>query len=128
MFCDVWIWVGKFRKTDKNLGVEKWKIPVALKTLCDDALFWIQNETFPSDEIALRFKHRIVSIHCFNNGNGRHSRLMADIIISKVFKKPMFSWGEDSLTHKGNARLNYLKALRKADKGNFEPLLNFARS
>ena len=90
--------------------------------------FWIQNETFPSDEIALRFKHRIVSIHCFNNGNGRHSRLMADIIISKVFKKPMFSWGEASLTHKGNARLNYLKALRKADKGNFEPLLNFARS
>jgi Fic-DOC domain mobile mystery protein B len=127
MYGDVWVWAGKFRKTDKNLGIDKWQIPVALKNLCDDALFWIQNETFNADEIVLRFKHGIVSIHCFPNGNGRHSRLMADIIISKVYKMPLFSWGADDLIHEGKGRSNYLKAIRAADNGDFEQLLRFAR-
>lgn len=128
MYGDVWAWAGKFRKTNKNLGIDKWQIPMALKTLCDDTLFWIQQETFPADEIALRFKHRIVSIHCFCNGNGRHSRLMADAIISMVYKMPLFSWGADDLVQEGKARANYLKAVRAADNGDFELLLRFARS
>ncbi len=101
---------------------------MALKNLCDDTLYWIRNETFTADEIALRFKHRIVSIHCFPNGNGRHSRLMADVIISKVYKMPLFSWGADDLVHEADSRSYYLKSLREADKGNFELLLRFARS
>lgn len=128
MYGEVWEWAGKFRKTDKNLGIDKWQIPTALKSLCDDTLFWIQNKTFIPDEVALRFKHRIVSIHCFPNGNGRHSRLMADIIISKVYKMPLFSWGTDNLIQEGKARSNYLNAVRAADKGNLEQLLKFARS
>lgn len=128
MFGDVWAWAGKFRKTDKNLGIDKWQIPVALKNLCDDTFFWIQNEIFTADEIALRFKHRIVSIHCFPNGNGRHSRLMADVIISKVYKMPLFSWGTDDLVNEGEARSNYLNAVRAADDGSFELLVRFARS
>lgn len=83
MFGDVWAWAGKFRKTNKNIGIENYQIPVALKVLCDDALFWMNDDTYPPEEIAIRFKHRIVSIHCFPNGNGRHSRLMGDIIIEK---------------------------------------------
>ncbi|MEX0610434.1 MAG: mobile mystery protein B [Balneolaceae bacterium] len=128
MYGDVWAWAGKFRKTDKNLGIDKWQIPMALKNLCDDTLFWIQKETFTADEITLRFKHRIVSIHCFPNGNGRHSRLMADIIISTVYKMPLFSWGTDDLVNEGKVRSNYLKAVRAADNGDFELLLKFARS
>lgn len=128
MYGDVWAWAGKFRKTNKNLGIDKWQIPMALKDLCDDTLFWIQNETFNAEETALRFKHRIVSIHCFPNGNGRHSRLMADVIINMVYKTPLFSWGADDLVHEGKARSNYLKAVRAADNGDFELLLKFARS
>jgi len=93
MYGDVWEWAGKYRKTEKNFGLDKWQIPVALRSLCDDTLFWIQNNTYLPDEIAIRFKHRIVSIHCFANGNGRHSRLMADVIIQKVYKLPFFTWG-----------------------------------
>lgn len=128
MYGDVWAWAGKFRKTNKNLGIDKWQIPMALKDLCDDTLFWIQNETFNAEETALRFKHRIVSIHCFPNGNGRHSRLMADVIINMVYKTPLFSWEADDLVHEGKARSNYLKAVRAADNGDFELLLKFARS
>ena len=128
MYGEVWEWAGKFRRTDKNLGIDKWQIPTALKSLCDDTLLWIQNETFIPDEVALRFKHRIVSIHCFPNGNGRHSRLMADIVISKVYKMQLFSWGTDDLIQEGKARSNYLNAVRAADNGNFEQLLKFARS
>jgi fido (protein-threonine AMPylation protein) len=76
----------------------------------------------------VRFKHRIVSIHCFPNGNGRHSRLMADIIIEKIFKQPVFSWGAADLVKKGNARTTYLQALKTADAGDIDPLLAFARS
>jgi Fic-DOC domain mobile mystery protein B len=128
MYGEVWAWAGKFRKTDKNLGIDKWRIPTALKILCDDTLFWIQNNTFSPDETALRFKHRIVSIHCFPNGNGRHSRFMADIIISKVYKMTLFSWGSGDLIHEGGARSNYLNAVRAADNGDLTQLLRFARS
>jgi Fic-DOC domain mobile mystery protein B len=128
MYGQVWSWAGKFRKTDKNLGIDKWKIPVELRALCDDALFWMINQTFSNDEIALRFKHRLVSIHCFSNGNGRHSRLMADIIISKVLNQPIFSWGSSYLVKEDNVRKAYLKALKSADRGELNPLLLFSRS
>ena len=69
MYKNVWAWAGAFRKTNKNLGVDKWQIAEALKALLDDTLYWTEHDTFCPDEIAIRFKHRIVSIHCFPNGN-----------------------------------------------------------
>ena len=128
MFGNVWKWAGEFRKTNKNLGVDKLLIPVQLKMLCDDALYWIDHKTYPPDEIAIRFKHRLVSIHCFPNGNGRHSRLMADIIVEKVFRKNVFTWGTNNLSGSGQTRTDYLKAVKQADLGNYKPLLDFARS
>src|SRR5690606_38403342 len=92
MFGSVWSWAGSFRKTNKNIGVEKWQVAVELNKLLQNLAFWIENETFPPDEVAIRFKHLLVSIHCFPNGNGRHSRLMADIIISDIYELPVFSW------------------------------------
>ena len=81
------------RKTNKNIGVDKTLIAVELRKLIDDCKFWIDNKTFDPEEIAIRFSHRLVKIHVFPNGNGRHSRLVADILISKVFNKPVFTWG-----------------------------------
>lgn len=128
MYGNVWDWAGVYRKTNKNLGIDKYQIPVALKVLCDDALFWVGNETYPPEEIAIRFKHRIVSIHCFSNGNGRHSRLMGDIIIEKLLGQEPFTWGAIKLTKKGDARTAYLQAVKAADQGDFSLLLAFARS
>jgi Fic-DOC domain mobile mystery protein B len=130
MYNEVWKWAGKFRKTEKNIGVESWKIPIELQVLLDDAKFWIENESFSEDEIAIRFKHRIVWIHCFPNGNGRHSRLMADLIVEKIFGRKIFTWGQSNsdLSNEGDARIEYLKALKKADKGDFSDLIIFARS
>ena len=136
MYADVWAWAGEFRKTNKNIGVDKWQIPSDLKYLLDDAKYWHENNTYPPDEIAVRFKHRIVSIHCFPNGNGRHSRLMADIIIEKIYKQPVFSWGAAlslsmgaaNLASDGDTRNAYLKAVKTADKGDYSLLLTFARS
>lgn len=128
MFGDVWKWAGSFRSTDKNLGVSKYYIGTELRKLLDDAAFWVENNSFPDDEIAIRFKHRIVSIHCFANGNGRHSRLMADIIAEKLFGAPVFSWGAINLSAAGEARSKYLAALRDADKGDYKTLILFARS
>lgn len=79
-------------------------------------------------KMAVRFKHRIVSIHCFPNGNGRHSQMMADIIIEKVFKQPVFTWGAANLVKQGDTRAAYLAIVRTADAGNIEPLITFARS
>ena len=128
MFGEVWKWAGYFRKTNKNIGVDKNSIRVELKNLLDDAAFWIQKETFFPDEIALRFKHRMVSIHLFPNGNGRHSRLMADIIISHIYNKQVFNWGSGKLDSPSSDRRQYIHSLRKADLGNFEDLIQFARS
>lgn len=128
MYGDIWAWAGEFRKTNKNIGVDKWQIPTDLHNLLDDAKYWMENGTFSPDELAVRFKHRIVSIHCFPNGNGRHSRLMADIIVNKLFKQPVFTWGAANLVKGGNARAEYLKAVNAADNGEIEHLMKFARS
>lgn len=128
MYSDVWAWAGEFRKTDKNIGIDKWQIPTELRNLLDDTKFWIANNVYPPEEIAVRFKHRIVSIHCFANGNGRHSRLMADIIIEKVFKQSVFTWGAANLIKQGDIRTAYLNAIKAADAGDIEPLIKFARS
>ena len=128
MFKNVWAWAGEFRKTNKNIGVDYWQIPVELRSLLEDVKYWYEHHTFSPDEIAIRFKHRIVCIHCFANGNGRHSRLIADIIVEKIYNEPVFTWGSAKLLKKGEARLLYLQALKEADKGDYSLLLAFARS
>lgn len=128
MYRNVWRQAGDFRKTNKNLGIDKWLIPTALKALLDGALYWVEHDTFTPDEIAVYFKHRIVSIHRFPNGNGRHSRLIADVIVDKIYKLPVFSWGTDNLVQQTDTRTKYLTAVKEADKSNFESLLSFARS
>jgi Fic-DOC domain mobile mystery protein B len=128
MYDEVWKWAGEFRRTNKNIGVDWPEIPVALKQLLDDVAYWIDHGTYPPDEIAVRFSHRIVSIHCFSNGNGRHSRLIADILASHALNQPFFTWGRRSLVKEGEARRAYLTAIHSADEGNIAPLVTFARS
>jgi Fic-DOC domain mobile mystery protein B len=128
MFCNVWKWAGTFRKSDKNIGVTWYKIPVDLKLLCDDAEYWIEHQPFPEDEIAARFHHRLVLIHLFPNGNGRHSRLMTDILLESVFNKLPFTWGRANLKKTGEDRKKYIEALKSADNGKYELLLEFVRS
>lgn len=128
MFGEVWEWAGEFRSTEKNIGVPPSQISTQLKQLIDDVIFWVENKVYPQDEIAIRFKHRLVSIHCFSNGNGRHSRLMADILIDKILGKTMFSWGADGLYRDNEMRKKYIAAVKAADNGDVNPLLIFARS
>lgn len=127
MFGEVWSWAGTIRRTNKNVGVDKSQISVELRKLIDDCKFWIENKTFDPDEIAIRFSHRLVKIHVFPNGNGRHSRLIADLLVSKLFKKPVFTWGMSDLSKKSPIRKEYLNAIYKADQGEYESLISFAR-
>jgi Fic-DOC domain mobile mystery protein B len=99
-----------------------------LRVLVDDANFWVESQTYLPEEIAIRFKHRLVSIHCFPNGNGRHSRIMADLIVLHVFGLNKFSWGNSSLLDSSEQRKMYLNALKLADNGDFSQLIKFARS
>ena len=127
MFGDVWEWAGSFRKSDKNIGVNWTMIGMQLRMLLDDTKYWIENKTFSPDKIAIRFKHRLVSIHCFPNGNGRHSRIMADIIIESIFGLNIFTWNNSNLINANNTRSEYIDSIKKADEGIIEPLLKFAR-
>lgn len=128
MFGMVWNWAGKFRTSETNIGIKWTSIPLEMRMLIDDANFWMQNNSFPPEEIAIRFKHRLVSIHCFPNGNGRHSRLMADLIMQHVFSLNRFTWGSKSLLESSIQRKQYLKSLQLADEGEFNPLILFAKS
>ena len=128
MFGDVWKWAGQFRTSEKNIGVPWIQMGIELRNLFEDVFFWIDNETYGGDEIAIRFKHRIVQIHCFPNGNGRHSRLMADIIAESLFGNEPFSWNQSSRLKTEEKRLKYIEALRTADAGDIQPLIEFARS
>jgi len=126
MYGDVWKWAGEFRKSEKNIGIAWIHIGIELKNLIDDAKYWIENETFPTKEISIRFKHRIVLIHCFPNGNGRHSRMMADIIMESIFGKEIFTWHQSNMVKADETRKKYITTLREADNGNIKPLIEFA--
>jgi Fic-DOC domain mobile mystery protein B len=128
MYGEVWKWAGTFRTSEKNIGSKSYLVAIELKQLLDDAVFWFENETYKQDELAIRFKHRLVSIHCFANGNGRHSRLMADLIMEKLYNKTFFSWGSTNLVKANETRTNYIKAVKKADQHDMLPLLAFAKS
>lgn len=125
MYGEVWKWAGTFRRTEKNIGVDPLRIATDLRLLLDDAQFWIAHATYPPDEIAIRTKHRMVLIHCFANGNGRHSRLVADIL-AKAQGRPLFNWGHGS--DPVHVRARYFDALHAAHRGDINPLIVFARS
>lgn len=128
MLGDVWSWAGEFRKSEKNIGVSWIKIGIELKILLDDTKYWIKHKTYPNEGIAIRFKHRLVNIHCFPNGNGRHSRMMADIIMESIFGEAPFSWNQSNMVKADQTRKNYISAIREGDNGNITPLINFAKN
>ncbi|MCF7958357.1 MAG: mobile mystery protein B [Phycisphaerae bacterium] len=128
MFSNVWKWAGTFRKSDKNIGVSWYKIPIELKLLCVDTEYWIEHQAFSEVEMAARFHHRLVSIHLFPNGNGRHARLMADILMQYILNQPLLTWGKANLIKSGDDRKKYIEALKSADNGEYELLLQFVNS
>ncbi len=127
MFGDVWAWAGDYRGTERNLGVDPVRIPVELCIVLDDARYWVENKTYPPDELAVRLHHRLVAIHPFPNGNGRTTRLVADLLAVQLERDP-FTWGRASLTDASETRTQYIAALRAADNHDIGPLLEFARS
>jgi Fic-DOC domain mobile mystery protein B len=127
MFGDVWKWAGTYRQTERNIGIVAHRIPMEMAALFDDVRYWAEHDTYPPDEMAIRLHHRLVAIHPFPNGNGRHARMMADLLIERLGGEP-FSWGGGSLADVGELRARYVAALQAADGHNIGPLLAFARS
>ncbi len=128
MFGTVWKWAGVLRKSGKNIGVEAWGIRSSLHDLLRDVEIWIEQKAYVPDEIAARFHHRLVAIHLYANGNGRHARLMADLLLVHILNRPRFTWGSKSLVQAGECRASYISALRAADRHDYRPLLEFVRS
>lgn len=127
MLGEVWRWAGEIRRTEKNIGIDAYQIRTEVKNLIDDCAFWIQNETYDYDEIATRFHHRLVYIHPYANGNGRHSRLAADLLLVSMGQE-RFSWGRENLVSASETRSRYITALRSADNHDYKDLLEFVRS
>jgi Fic-DOC domain mobile mystery protein B len=126
MFDSVWTWAGSFRTTERNIGVAPDQIPIKLKNLFDDVHFWIEDNAYPGQEISVRFHHKLVFIHPFPNGNGRISRMMADLLSRQMGGAPLF-WGSSDLAQISATRTRYIEALRKADQGDYADLIAFTR-
>ena len=131
MFGDVWKWAGRFRLEelrDTNIGVACYKIPEAIHNLFADVNMWIECESYPAHEMGVLFHYHLVSIHLFPNGNGRHARLMGDLLNENVLGQSRYTWGGADLSVAGTVRERYIQALQAADSYDFNPLLTFARS
>ena len=126
MLGAVWRWAGRYRQTERNIGIEAHRIPVEIAAVLDDGRYWVAHATYPADEIAVRLHHRLVQLHPFPNGNGRHARLLADLLVERLGGQA-FSWGGGSLADAGTLRQRYIAALRAADGHDIAPLLAFAR-
>ena len=122
----MWKWAGEFRKTEKNIEVDPFQVAIQLRQLLDDAQFRIDNGTYPATELGARFHHKLVYIHPFPNGNGRHSRIMADAVLTKLMQAPAIDWAGGYQLEKMNERRHqYIPALRKSDEHDFSDLLEF---
>lgn len=128
MFGNIWRWAGEWRMSGKNIGVAAWQIESDLQNLCADSAAWIEYRSYPPDEIAVRFHHRLTAIHPFPNGNGRHARLMTDILLVHLLWQSRFTWGSENLVSAGDCRQQYINALRAADRHDYNLLLAFVRS
>lgn len=127
MFNQVWAWAGRYRRAETNIGIDPDQIPIAVRSLVDDARAWVDHGTYEPDELAVRFHHRLVAIHPFPNGNGRHGRIAADYLITALDGEP-FDWGAAVDLDTPTLRASYRHALKRADDGDIAELLDFARS
>jgi Fic-DOC domain mobile mystery protein B len=127
MYGQVWKWAGTYRTTEKNIGVLPYLIRPRLHETFEQFSYWIDNGTFPPDEIAVRYHHVLVAIHPFPNGNGRWSRLMGDLVAVQHGSERL-SWGRGDLRKSSDVRTVYIDALRAADNHDLGPLLAFAKS
>lgn len=128
MFDKTWNWAGQLRRYEVNIGnTPPVMILMNLRNLCDDAQAWVDFKSYPVGELCIRLHHKMVLIHPFPNGNGRHSRIMADILM-KSLDQPVFTWGKGSLNQQSKSRMDYITALRLADAGDYKKLLQFAKS
>lgn len=126
MFDETWKWAGKYRTTSKSIGSPAHLIAPQVRDACANAEYWIDHKTFQPTEIAVRFHHRIVAIHPFANGNGRHARLLVDTLLHTLGERKL-SWGSENLKASASARTRYINALKAADAGDLSLLLRIAR-
>jgi Fic-DOC domain mobile mystery protein B len=131
MFKNVWGWAGTYRTSDKSIGIDWKQVPEAVMKLCEDVRYWLNKQVYEWDELGCRFHHRLVHIHPFANGNGRHARLLTDLLLA-AHGVPKFSWGAVGASEGLNAttelRRKYITSLQEADRRNFSSLIHFARS
>jgi Fic-DOC domain mobile mystery protein B len=127
LFGEVWRWAGRFRSTEKNIGVAPHQIAVQLRNLLDNTRYQTNHAVHLPLELALRFHHRLVQIHPFPNGNGRHARIMTDALLRFRLEQPPIRWegrnAAQTLQAAGAHRAAYIEALRAADARDFAPLL-----
>ncbi len=122
MFGDVWEWAGKLRQVELSIGIKAYLVSTEIKKLVDDLEFWEQNRIFDVIEIASRVHHRAVQIHPFLNGNGRWARMLANIYLKQNGLQPT-KWNENLLSKENLHRNDYIKALKKADGGDYRDLI-----
>ena len=128
MFGQVWKWAGSYRRSNKNIGVDYYQIPTDLRILLGDAAYWLEHETYAITDLAVIFHYRLVKIHLFPNGNGRHARLVADVISAKYGGEELSWGGKVDLAAASDTRKAYIAALVKADGGDYAPIIAFAKS
>jgi len=123
MFDRTWDWAGQYRLSDKNIGVAWAQVPAQILKLMGDGKYWLAKKTYTPDEAALRLHHRLVKIHPFPNGNGRHARLWCDLLLTQE-GRPLFNWKNAELERTGDARRAYIHALQAADGNCYQPLFH----
>jgi Fic-DOC domain mobile mystery protein B len=116
MFGEVWSWAGRYRRTERSIGIAPDMIGVQTSQLMGDAACWLERKTYAPTQLAVRVHHRLVVIHPFPNGNGRHARMLADLVLRRL-GEPALSWGGGSLRDVNDLRRVQVEALRRADRG-----------
>jgi len=125
MLGDVWDWAGEFRVTNPNIGVPYHEAPMRLQQASLDFEAQFEADVVPFLEFIANYHHRLVWVHPFKNGNGRWARLACDVVAIRLRKEAPIVWATGDLVLASQERTRYIAALRAADQGDNQPLIEY---
>lgn len=110
-YGDVWLWGGRLRVRELNLGVAPEYIAVELRTALENLTErWNATSDFTPRQLGIAVHAETVRIHPFADGNGRSTRLLADLVFAAAHDSTeveLYNWSID--------KERYITLLREFD-------------
>ena len=111
LYGDIWMWAGRWRQYEVNIGVAPEHIAVELRSAMGNIGYrWERAADWTPRELGVAVHAEAVRVHPFTDGNGRTTRLLADLVFiaAQDPAELQYDWNID--------KRGYIEHLREFDR------------